>query len=206
MAVAWILGDTARARRTLDDSASRHPLQSVEPTLTTYVAMVTAYAFVGRPDRAREVMTHWDAERRLSPAYTDSIIGRMMQGHVALAEKRYPEAAAAFLAADRLGCEVCEIPLRARALELSGQADSAIAEYERYLDTKRMDRMDPDALMIPFAHERLGALYLAKGQRGNALRHHGALFELWKTADPVLQERIGLLRRRPEGTTPNGRD
>jgi tetratricopeptide (TPR) repeat protein len=196
MAVAWILGDTARALRTLEDSASRHPLQSVEPTLTTYVGLVSAYAFVGRADRARAVMAQWDAQRRLAPAFTDSIIGRMMQGHIALAERRYAEAANAFLAADRLGCEVCEIGLRARALELSGQPDSAIAEYERYLGTKRMDRMDPDALYLPFVHERLGALYSARGQRGNALRHYGALFELWKAADPVLQERIGLMRRR----------
>ena len=205
MAVAWILGDTARARRALDDSAARHPLQSVEPTLTTYVGVVTAYAFVGRPDRARAAMSQWDAQRRLSPAFTDSIIGRMMQGHIAFAEKRYADAATAFLAADRLGCEVCEIPLRARALELSGQPDSAIAEYERYLDTKRMDRMDPDALMIPFTHERLGMLYLARGQRSNAQRHFDTLFQLWKAADPALRERIGMMRRRTEVAGPDGR-
>jgi tetratricopeptide (TPR) repeat protein len=200
MAVAWILGDTARALRTLEDTVSRYPLQSVEPTLTTYVGLVTAYAFVGRPDRARAVMGQWDAQRRLSPAFTDSIIGRMMQGHVAFAEKRYTEAANAFHAADRLGCEVCEIPLRARALELSGQPDSAIVEYERYLDTKRMDRMDVDALYIPFTHDRLGALYLAKGQRGNALRHYGAFVELWKGADARLRGRIEVAGRRIAGS------
>jgi len=200
MAVAWILGDTARALRTLEDSVSRHPLQSVEPTLTTYVGLVTAYAFVGRPDRARAVMTQWDAQRRLSPAFTDSIIGRMMQGHVALAEKRNADAAAAFHAADQLGCEVCEIPLRARALELSGQPDSAIAEYERYLDTKRLDRMDPDALMIPFVHERLGILYDAKGQRGKALRHFQTFVDLWKDADATLRGRVEAARRRSAGS------
>jgi tetratricopeptide (TPR) repeat protein len=190
MAVAWILGDTARALRTLEDSASRHPLASVEPTLTTYVGLVTAYAFIGRPDRARAVMSQWDAQRRLSPAFTDSIIARMMEGHIAFAERRYPDAANAFHAADQLGCEVCEIPLRARAFELSGRPDSAIVEYERYLETKRMDRMDPDALMIPFVHERLGQLYREKGQRGNALRHYEAFVELWKDADAALRGRV----------------
>jgi len=189
MALAWILGDTARALRTLGDTMSRHPLQSVEPSLTTFVGLVTAYAFAGDADRARAVMAQWDGQRRQSPQFTDSIIGRMMEGHLALATARYAEAATAFRAADRLGCEVCEIPLVARAYELSGQADSAIVNYERYLNTKRMDRMDPDALYIPYVHERLGALYEAKGKRGDALRHRNALRELWKGADVELRAR-----------------
>jgi tetratricopeptide (TPR) repeat protein len=196
MTVAWILGDTARALRTLEDSLARHPLPSVDPSFATYIGVVTAYAFAGRPDRARAVVAQWDAQRRLSPQFADSIIGRMMEGHVALATGRYPEAANAFRAADRLGCEVCEIPLLARAQELAGQADSAIVAYEWYLDTRRMDRMDPDALFIPFVHERLGALYEAKGQRGKALRHYEAFVELWKEGDPVLQPRVALARQR----------
>ncbi|HKH93286.1 MAG TPA: protein kinase [Gemmatimonadaceae bacterium] len=196
MTVAWIHGDTARARRPLEDSLARHPLPSVDPSFGTYVGVVTAYAFVGRPDRARAVMAQWDAQRRLSPQFVDSIIGRMMEGHIALATGQYAEAATAFRAADRLGCEVCEVPLLARAYELSGEADSAIANYERYLDTERMDRMDPDALYIPFVHERLGALYEAKGQRGLALRHYEAFVALWKEADPVLQPRVATARQR----------
>ena len=194
--VAWILGDTTRARRTLEDSLARHPLATVEPSFATYVGVVTAYAFAGRPDRARAVMAQWDAQRRLSPQFVDSIIGRMMEGHIALATRRYAEAATAFRAADRLGCEVCEVPLLALAQELGGQADSAIAAYEWYLDTKRMDRMDPDVLYMPFVHERLGALYEARGQRGKALRHYEAFVALWKDADPALQPRVGAARQR----------
>jgi tetratricopeptide (TPR) repeat protein len=196
MTVAWILGDSTRARRTLEDTLARHPLQSVDPSFATYIGVVTAYAFAGRPDRARAVMTQWDAQRRLSPQFADSIIGRMMAGHVALATGQYAEAVSAFRAADRLGCEVCEIPLLARAHELSGQADSATVAYEWYLDTKRMDRMDPDVLFIPFVHERLGALYEARGQRGNALRHYEAFVALWKDADPALQPRVSRARAR----------
>jgi tetratricopeptide (TPR) repeat protein len=196
MALAWILGDTARARRTLGDTMSRHPLPSVEPSLQTYVTVVTAYDFTGLPERARAVMAQWEAERKLSPAFTDSIIRRMMEGHLALASGTHADAATAFRAADRLGCEVCEIPLLARALELSGKPDSAIVEYERYLDTKRMDRMDPDALMIPFAHARLGALYAAKGVMGRAVRHDQAFVDLWKDADPALQPKVRDAKQR----------
>jgi eukaryotic-like serine/threonine-protein kinase len=201
MAVAWILGDTAGALRLLEDSLARHPLQSVDPSFATYVGVVTAYAFAGRADRARAVMAQWDAQRRLSPQFADSIIGRMMDGHIALATGRYAEAVSAFRAADRLGCEVCEIPLLARAQELSGQADSAIVSYEWYLDTKRMDRMDADALFVPFAHERLGALYEAKGQRGLALRNYQAFVALWKDADPALQPRVSRARERVSALT-----
>ena len=194
--VAWILGDSARARRTLEDSLARHPVQSVDPSFGTYVGIVSAFAFAGRPDRARAVMTQWDAQRRLSPQFVDSIIGRMMEGHIALATRRYAEAATAFRAADRLGCEVCEIPLLARAQELAGQADSAIVSYEWYLATQRMDRIDADVLFIPFVHERLGALYEAKGQRGKALRHYETFVRLWKDADPALQPRVAAARQR----------
>ena len=196
VAVAWFLGDSARALRTLDDSVARHPLQAVEPALTTYVGLVTAYAFVGRPDRARAVMAQWDAQRRRSPAYTDSIVARMMEGHVAFASKRYDAAVTAFRAADQLGCEVCEIPLLARAHELAGRPDSAIVEYERYLGTKRLDRMDPDALYIPFVHERLGWLYDTKGVPERAVEHQRAFVELWKDADSVLQPRVRAARLR----------
>ena len=190
IALAWIAGDTARALRTLEDTMARHPIASVEPTLVTYLQLVTAYAFAGGADRARAVTTQWDAARRQRPQFTDSIIGRMMQGHVALATGKYAEAAAAFRAADQLGCEVCEIPLLARAYELAGKPDSAIVEYERFLETKRLDRMDPDALYIPFVHERLGALYERKGQRGKALRHYEAFVALWKDADAALYPRV----------------
>ena len=201
IALTWIAGDTARAVRTLEDTMARHPLPSVEPTLLTYVQLVTAYAFAGRADRARAVMTQWDAQRAQMPQFTDSIIGRMMQGHVALATGRYVEAATAFRAADQLGCEVCEIPLLARAHELSGKPDSAIAEYERYLGTKRLDRMDPDALYVPFVHERLGALYEAVGNPRRALLHYRAFTDLWKAADQVLQPRVTDARRRVAALT-----
>ena len=199
--IAWILGDTARALRTLEDTMARYSIQSVEPTLVTYIGLVTAYSIAGRPDRARAVMVQWDAHRRQTPQFTDSIIGRMMEGHVALASARHADAATAFRAADRLGCEVCEIPLLARAFELAGRADSAIVNYEWYLDTRRMDRMDPDALYIPFVHERLGALYEAVGNPRLALLHHRAFIDLWKDADPVLQPHVTSARQRVAALT-----
>ena len=52
-------------------------------------------------------------------------------------------------------------------------------------------RMDPDALHIPYVHERLGELYEAKGKRGDALRHRNVLRELCKNADPALRARAG---------------
>jgi hypothetical protein len=59
-----------------------------------------------------------------------------------------------------------------------------------------MDRMDPDALMIPFVHERLGILYDGRGQRGEALRHLQAFLELWKDGDVALRGRVEAVRGR----------
>jgi hypothetical protein len=47
----------------------------------------------------------------------------------------------------------------------------------------------------PWAHERLGSLYLQVGDTAAAARHLAEFIELWKDADPELQPRVQAAQR-----------
>ena len=77
-------------------------------------------------------------------------------------------------------------------------ADSAIASFERYLDTPQLTRSAHDATYLAHVLQRLGELYDAKGDRAKAIDYYGRVAELWRNADPELQPRVAELRRRTE--------
>jgi tetratricopeptide (TPR) repeat protein len=89
----------------------------------------------------------------------------------------------------------------ARSYDLAGNADSAIAVYERFLDTPLLERIDADAVYLPGVHKRLGELYEARGQRDKALDHYRAFISLWKDADPELQPKVTDARQRVAALT-----
>jgi tetratricopeptide (TPR) repeat protein len=188
--LTWYRGDTAGARRQLDEALARMPLRSVVVTEAPYESVVQAYALAGRPDRARTVMDEWMTRRSESPTIRDSMFASRMRGAIALAEGKYTEAQAQLRYTERRGCPVCDLPMLGRAYDLAGASDSAIAVYARYLDTPWLDRIEIDGPFLPSVHKRLGELYEARGQRDKALEHYRAFIELWKDADAVLQPKV----------------
>ena len=89
----------------------------------------------------------------------------------------------------------------ARAYDLDGKPDSAIAVYERYLTTPVLERTGVDGAFVPAVHKRLGELYEAKGLRDKALSHYRAFMDLWKDADPELQPKVTDARQRVAALT-----
>jgi tetratricopeptide (TPR) repeat protein len=87
-------------------------------------------------------------------------------------------------------------PELARAFEHLGQADSAIAVYERYLDARALFRAEIDAFELAITYERLAALYEQRGDRVRAAGFHRALARLWHSADAPLRHRADAARRR----------
>ncbi len=83
----------------------------------------------------------------------------------------------------------------ARAYQSKGELDKAIAEYERLIT------FDPDGenrlLIHPVYHFRLAKLYEEKGWEGKAIEHYEKFLDLWKDADPGIEE-IGETRKRVE--------
>jgi tetratricopeptide (TPR) repeat protein len=198
---AWYYGDSTRALRLIDEALARDPIGRLAMSEAPYTAIVELYAIAGRPDRARSTMAEWDARRRTAPSISDTSHAHEMRGYIALSTQRYAEAQAELRAADSTGCPICNAAMLARAYDLDGKPDSAIAVYERYLSTPVLERTGVDGTFLPAVHKRLGELYEAKGQRDKALAHYRTFLDLWKDADPELQPKVTDARQRVAALT-----
>jgi tetratricopeptide (TPR) repeat protein len=161
------------------------------------------YAWAGQSEQARSMLDRFDREVHDSVALRNQYSARLWtDGEVALAERRYPDALAKFRAADRMydgkphACPECTEVTVARAFDLGGMADSAIAAFERYLSRSASNRFAIDADYLAGSYKRLGELYEAKGDNQKAATYYGKFVELWKDADPELQPRVTEVRKR----------
>ena len=198
---AWFLGDGRRATRLLDDGLARDPVERLPVGEAPYNLLVSVYALAGHPERARALMAQWDTRRRVAPSIADTSRAHTMRGVIALSTRQYDEAQTQLRAADRTRCAICNAPLLARAFDLDGKPDSAIAVYERFISTPLQDRTEVDGVFLPSVHKRLGELYEAKGERERALSHYRAFTALWKDADPGLQPQVTDARLRVAALT-----
>ena len=202
----WFLGAREEGARRLDALLARHPVRSWPERQRPYLQVAAMYAWAGRPDHARAVLADWAAEQRDPVTRSRSEPERHRAlGEIALAERRPADAIAEFRQADQLrdgpadDCTICLSANLARAYDLAGNADSAIAHFERYLTTpyyNRVVNVALDPLLLAGTHKRLGELYEAKGDRARALAHYVAFVELWKDADPELQPKVAEVRGR----------
>jgi tetratricopeptide (TPR) repeat protein len=196
---------SARGLRGLDAALAAHPLSASPEVDRPYFRLVRDYSAAGRADRAKAILAQYDREvtdtavkRSQKPAYETAL------AEIALAERRFPEALAAFRRGDSLpdgpanGCTTCLPIALARVFDAAGQADSAIVMFERYLSTPFATRVfvSTDGLTLARSRERLGQLYDAKGDAANAAKHYREFVELWKDADPELQPRVRAARER----------
>lgn len=194
----WVRGDSERARERLAEAVAG--LEELEPLARPYLRVAASLAIVGDPGTARELVRRFEDE---TPAEIRSWLERSnlqwAKGEIALAEGRPDEAAEAFHRSDVGFCEICAQEALGRAHETAGRADSAIAAYERYLETPWLWRHE----MLDFSVrgpilERLGRLHEGRGEPREAVRYYAELAELWKDADPVLQPRVEAARQRLE--------
>jgi len=191
---SWYRGDKARAFQTLQRAVALPVFDSLSPRTRPYLNLAALYAQVDRP---REAMAMLEAFEKTPDAKRADVVARRhsVLGEIALSEKRYDDAVREFVASDVGWCPACALPNIARAYDLDGKADSAIAYFQRYVDFA--DRtFDVDASNLAGAHKRLGELYEAKGDRERAASQLAAFVELWKDADPELQPKVKEARTR----------
>lgn len=201
---AWYRGDVGRARTALASVMSSFPLDSLAAVERPYDRLVELYAMVGDVPNAKAMLAGFDRRRAEAGLPNDDVTRHALLGHIALAEQRYDEAAREYAAANADRCLVCWNPEIARAYDLGGKPDSAIAVLEAYINTQTdpIDRLIEDGASLAGSHKRLAELYDAKGNREKAMSHYSAFIDLWKDADPDLQphvqkarERLGQLQR-----------
>jgi tetratricopeptide (TPR) repeat protein len=195
---AWFLEQPPRAVSTLDRAIADHPLDSLSPVERPYTRLARAYALAGQPDRARTYLAAFDRRSQEIARGDDNRERHFTLGYIAMAERKYDDAVREFRAADEGSCTVCSLPDLARAFDLAGNADSAIAVFARYIDAPAEPTRiwEADAYNLAGAHKRLGELYDAKGDRQKAASHYAAFLDLWKDADPELQPIVRRVRER----------
>ena len=201
--------EAALARTPIRSLATgKEPYYTITPgysATTLHFVVATQYALANLPDRARAVLTQYDAEVR------DTLLRRLLEpnrqnvlGEIALAEQRPRDALAAFRRGDErsdgpaTACGSCPAIQLARAYDRAGAPDSAIMMFERYLATAGPARLtvENDGLYLAGVYKRLGELYEAKGDRIRAVERYRKFVALWSGADPELQPRVEEVRRR----------
>jgi serine/threonine protein kinase/tetratricopeptide (TPR) repeat protein len=195
-----------QARALMDSTLSRMPLDSILPGDRPYYELVRLYAALGDLPRARVLLAAADSnDRALGRNRTgDRNWGR---GVIALAAGRMTEAEAELRrAAETHACPICPLPDLARAYEGSGERDSAMVTYERYLSTPWLWRYETDAIELGWAMKRLGELYEEKGETAKAAAAFAGLVKLWERADPELRPVVAQMRQRAERARPLGAD
>ena len=150
------------------------------------------------PDRARALLNEFDrvvpeGDRRIAIEGRHAVLGA-----IALAERRPQAAITEFRAQDQASIVGAAASL-GRAYDLAGMPDSAIASYQRYLDTPFIGRLPLDAMWRARALYRLGELYEEKGDRVKAADRYAEFVKLWKRADPDLQPKVTEAKQRLEG-------
>jgi hypothetical protein len=185
----WFRNDRAGAARMSDEALRRHPLESFAWADRPYTDVGMIYALLGQSDRARAVQAAFEKSREKGGLSQDLWDRPTLNGFVAVSEKRYAAAAAEFRKV-HTDCPMCDEQFVGYAEDLGGQADSAIAAYERALKVPDLHRLDADKDFLAPTHKRLGELYEQKGDREKAAEHFAAFVDIWKNADPELQAQV----------------
>ncbi|HEX6104235.1 MAG TPA: tetratricopeptide repeat protein, partial [Gemmatimonadales bacterium] len=193
-----------RAVRRVDSLMAGPGFERVEATDRPYDEIALLYAMAGRPGRARDVAAEGErairasgpAGERLLAGRDHRMFGEALQGTLLLQEGRFDEAVGHLRRARNAYGGVWWLPELGMAFDRSGNADSALAVYERYLGSTHNFRIYVDAGSLGPILRRVGELYEARGDRARAAQAYQRFVALWREADPVLQPQVAEARRR----------
>jgi len=191
-----LLDDSLVARGALTDALERYPLESLLPLDRPYGWLASAFATVGDPERGRELIAEFDTTAEADHSRDAERDRHEALGIADLADGKVEEAIQEFWRwDDGNSCRTCAYPWLARAYDRMGEADSALALYERFVDTPSA-AAGYDAGHLAQAYVRVGELYEQRGDREQAIEYYQRFVDLWRNADPELQPRVEEVRRR----------
>ena len=188
--------DSMAARARLDAALEDHPLEDLTALDRPYFQLAMAYAIAGDPGRARALWDDYQASVPPDLRGDDEVFRHAVPGAIALAEGRYDEAIAEIRRSDVGQCLTCSLYGLALAYEKAGQPDSAVATYERYLETTSMTQQFTDPGSLAAILERLGQMYDERGDWERAAQYYARFVELWAEADADLQPRVQTAQQR----------
>ena len=209
----WYRHQNARGLAIVDAAIARYPLASLEPLDRSYATLAYIYALGGRPARARELLADVRANERV-PGTTRGGLGIRDEGTylralgaTELAEGKPAQAVVTLRQSVRLYfCPTCTLPDLARALELAGYPDSAIAVYQQYVTTPWSEWQNALGEFRVTSYERRAALHEARGDTAQAIVDYNKVSTLWEHADAALQQIVLNSREHAAGLRSGKRD
>jgi DNA-binding SARP family transcriptional activator/Tfp pilus assembly protein PilF/TolB-like protein len=198
----WYRHESARGLALLDSAVARYPLASLAPLDRNYATLAYTYALGGRPARARELLADVRANERV-PGTTRGGLGIRDEGTylralgaTEIAEGKPAQAVVTLRQSVKLYfCSTCTLPDLARAFELAGYPDSAIAVYQQYVTTPWSEWQNALGEFRTTAYQRLGALHEVRGDTAQAIAAYDKVVSLWEHADAELQPVVSTSRQ-----------
>jgi tetratricopeptide (TPR) repeat protein len=190
---AWVqafhLGDAAAARATVRRALAKVPMESLPPSERQWRFVLDIAAAAGDVDGARTALQA--LERDLPEMAEPKGALEEARGTAALAAGQGADAIPLFREADRLyySCHRCGMINLARAFDLAGERDSAIAYFQKFVDAPH-PMLFEDQDYLAGSYKRLGELYEAAGDLPRAAAAFERFVDLWKDADPELQPKV----------------
>jgi len=185
---ASVTGDTARSLAMLREVLRTHLL----PASRSYSGATYTYRDVGRH---LALLGDTAAARAMLASLQDNwYIYRYdyhIRGLIHVAAGRFSEAITELR---EMRFSSGHLPPLGRAYEAVGAIDSAIAVYERFLVEPDPDSPLWDAVFLVHVLERLGDLYLSRGESALAAARYDLVAEVLREADPELRGRAQRAR------------
>ncbi len=190
-------------RRRPDDAVDRierglkdHPLDSLAVRDRPYIWLIWLYSAAGRVPEANSYLSDFLASGQIQESRQSERWSHFGRGVIQIAEGNAAGAIQELREFDEdTGCRVCVLPLLARAYDLQGDADSAIAIYQRYTDGYSRG-MWIDHAELAGAYRRLGELHEEQGDTEAALQRYGQFVDQWREADAELQPQVDEVKQR----------
>jgi len=202
----FIRENVPEARARVDAFLAAHPLEKVAPDDRPYLGLMGFHAMVGDPAKARALLAEYRSSvDPLIQKHQDVELHQAL-ATIALAERRPEEAIREFtIHRQKRGDDpTTDLPFMGRAYEAMDMPDSALAVYERFVNTSFPGRFTDDAFFLAGTLVRVGDLYQERGDRNRAMQYYSRFVDLWKNADPELKPRVRAVQMKLEALASQG--
>jgi len=179
---------------------AEHPIDSLAPADRPYGTLAMVYAAAGQPQQARRYLS---LDQKFQPREWNPPLGRSryVEGRVLESEGRLPEALAAYQDGTRMPrggeyCRECGDFYVGRVFDRLNQPDSALAAYDRAVNTPMLNRHQGESTVLGPTLRRMGELYEARGDREKAKEYYSKFVALWRDADSDFQPAVQDIKAR----------